>query len=327
MRAVVCESFGGPGVASVRQWPDPVASKGKVVVRVHATSVSAGDSRIRRRDMPRGFALPMRLIFGWSRPRQPILGADFAGVVEAVGADVSGFAVGDRVMGSTGMGLGCHAERIAIPASGAIAPMPPGWSFAEAAAVIFGGGTALHFLMPPGRVAAGERVLVNGASGAVGLAAVQVAKHLGAHVTAVCSPRNAGLVASLGADEVLDYTAGDVLAGAGRWDVVLDAVGTMPFARVAPVLRPKGRLLLVVAGLPEMLKAPFQSLRSGFKVTVGTAPDSAAAIRSLVAICTAGAIRAVIDGRYPLDRVAEAHARVDSGRKVGSVILEPFGPG
>lgn len=321
MKAALCTAYGGPDVVQVRDIPAPVAKPNEVLIRVHATTVASGDARVRGARFPRGFWLPARLFLGLTRPRKPILGTELAGVVEAVGAGVTRYRPGDRVFAFSGAGMGCHAELKAMPEDGAIAAMPAGFTFDESAAISFGGTTALYFLRDVGRVQRGERVLVNGASGAVGSAAVQLARHFGAHVTGVCSAANVDLVRSLGADAVIDYRATDFATSGARWDIVLDAVGNASFARCRHALNDKGRLLLVVGGLGDMLKAPFQSMTSGLKVAGGVAPDRAQDIAELKMLCEAGAYKPVIDSRFALDRIAEAHARADSERKVGSVVV------
>ncbi len=202
MKAAVVERYGPPEVVSVVDLPDPVAGKGQVLVRVHAATLNSGDARIRGARFPPGFAVPARLALGLRRPRRPVLGVAYSGVVEAVGPGVSGVTVGDEVCGMTGARMGAHAELAAVRAD-RVCPKPAAVDHEQAAAILFGGSTARHFLHD--LVGPGKRVLVNGASGAVGSAAVQLARLEGAHVTGVCSDRNADLVRSLGADEVLDH--------------------------------------------------------------------------------------------------------------------------
>lgn len=321
MRAAVCTAYGGPDVVRVLDVPAPVAKPDEVLIRVHATTVASGDARVRGARFPAGFGLLARLFLGLTRPRQPILGTELAGIVEAVGASVKRYRPGDAVFAFSGIGMGCHAELKAMPEDGAIAPLPAGFTFEEAAAISFGGTTALYFLRDVGKVQRRERVLVNGASGSVGSAAVQLARHFGAHVTGVCSAANADLVRSLGADDVIDYTRADFATSGARWDIILDAVGNAPFARARQALNEKGRLLSIVGGLGDLLKAPLQSMTSGLKVAGGSAPERAEDIAELARLCAAGVFRPVIDSRYPLDRIAEAHARADSERKVGSVVV------
>ncbi len=321
MKAAVCKAYGGPDVAQLLDVPDPVAKSGEVLIRVVASTVSSGDARVRGARFPSGFSLLARLFLGLTRPRKQILGMEIAGVVDAVGSNVTRYRSGDKVFAFSGASMGCHAELKAMPEDGAMALMPAGFTFEEAAAISFGGTTALHFLRDVGRVRRGERVLVNGASGAVGTAAVQLARYFGAHVTGVCSSANADLVRALGADAVIDYKAADFARSGARWDIILDTVGNVPFARCRNALNKNGRLLLAVGGLGDLLKAPLQSMTSGFKVAGGPAPERPEDIAELKRLCEAGAFKPVIDSRFALDRIVEAHARVDSERKVGSVVV------
>lgn len=321
MRAALCTAYGGPDVIVVSEVERPIPREMEILVRICATTVSAGDARLRGANFPPGFALPARLAFGITKPRQPVLGVDLAGVVEAVGKRVTRFRPGDEVFAMAGMKFGCHAEFKVIREDGAIAPKPANLSFAEAAALPFGGTTALHFLRGPGRLNRGERVLVNGASGAVGSTAVQLAKHFGAHVTGVTSATNAALVRALGADQVIDYKAQDFAATGQRWDVILDTVGNITFAQCRPVLAEQGRLMLIVAGLHDLLKAPFQSKASGLTVAGGTAPERAEDLRFLGQLAESRLLKPVIDSRTPFEEIANAHKRADSGRKVGAAVV------
>ncbi|MDF0512867.1 NAD(P)-dependent alcohol dehydrogenase [Agromyces sp. H3Y2-19a] len=332
MRAGVVDRYGPPSVVRVDTVPDPVARRGEALVRVMAATVNSGDARIRGARFPRGFALPGRLALGVNGPRARVLGVVFAGLVETIGGDAtggaphaggiasaaSGFAVGDRVCGMTGARMGAHAELVAVPAS-RLARIPDGVSFDDAAGVLFGGATALHYLRDKAAVRPGEHVLVVGASGAVGTNAVQLAKHFGARVTAVTSAPNAELVTALGADRVVDYRATPLesLESRGeRFDVVFDTVGVLSPATGRPLLAEGGRLLLAVASLGEMITAHGP-------VKTGTSPERPEDFSTLLDLVEADALRVVIDETMPLDRLAEAHARVDSGRKVGNLVLHP----
>jgi NADPH:quinone reductase-like Zn-dependent oxidoreductase len=321
MQAAICTAYGGPDVVQVREVKAPVPRDDEVLIRVHASTVASGDRRVRGSNFPGGFWLPARLMLGLTRPRQRILGTECAGVIEAVGARVKRFRPGDAVFAISGAAFGCHARFKTMREDRALALKPTGFTFEEAAAISFGGTTALHFLRRLGKTQGGERVLVNGASGSVGTAAVQLAKYFGAHVTGVCSAANVELVRSLGADAVIDYNAADFATSGERWDIILDAVGNAPFARCRDALSEKGRLLLVVFALGDLLKAPFQSMKSGRTIAGGAAPERAEDLALLRELCEAGAFKSVIDSRYPFARIAEAHARVESGRKVGNVVV------
>ncbi len=321
MQAAFATAYGGPEVVQLRDVPDPVPKANEVLVRIRATTVSSGDARLRGARFPAGFGPIARLIFGLTRPRQPILGTELSGVVESAGSAVTRWRPGDHVFAFAGAGMRCHAELRCLPETGAIAAIPQGFSFEEAAAISFGGTTALYFLRDVARLQPDERVLVNGASGAVGSAAVQLARHFGAHVTGVASAANAELVRSLGAQDVIDYRTTDFATSGERYDVILDTVGNAPFHRARAALRPKGRLLIIAAGLGELLKSPAQSKTSGFKVAGGTAPDRAQDVAELRRLCEAGVYRPVIDSVLPFARIAEAHARADTGHKAGNVVV------
>lgn len=300
--------------------PKPVPKDHELLVRVRATTVSSADWRARSLRMPAGFGLLGRLFFGVTRPRQPILGTELAGDVEAVGRSVASFEVGDRVFAFTGASMGCHAEYKCVPANGAVAPMPSNLTYEQAAALSFGGATMLDFFRR-GALRSGERVLVNGASGAVGSAAVQLAKDLGAHVTGVCGTANLELVRSIGADDVIDYTRRDFTESGGPFDVIVDTAGTAPFSRSRAALSSGGRLLLVLASLPELLKAPWHTVTSGKRVVAGPAAERPEYAVRLGELAAAGGFLPVIDRCYPLDQIVAAHRYVDQGHKRGSVVV------
>lgn len=321
MRAAVARRFGGPEVVGVEQLPKPVPKRDEVLIRVHASTVSVADHRTRSRDLPKGLGFYGPLALGVFRPRKPVLGMDAAGVVEAVGDAVTGFAPGDEVIAMLGAAFGGHAEYVCVnPVTSAVTRKPGNLSMEEAVALVFGGHTALAFLNHVD-LAPGAEVLVNGASGAVGTAAVQLAKQRGARVTAVCSGGNAELVTSLGADRVIDYTASDFAANDEAYDVIVECVGNAPFARVGHSIRPGGALLLVVTDLRSMLTASRDRKRSGKLVTFTGAPVTGDELASIVRLAEAGEFRPVIDRAYDLDAIVEAHRYVDTGRKRGNVVL------
>jgi NADPH:quinone reductase-like Zn-dependent oxidoreductase len=324
MKVVVCTRYGPPDVLQFQELPTPVPKDGEVLVRIRATTVNSADWRIRSMSLPYGFGLLGRLALGLSRPRRPILGSELAGDIVAVGTQVTRFRPDDAVFAFAGIQLGCHAEYRCLPADGAVARKPPALSYEQAAALSFGGATMLDFYRRAA-LRAGERVLVNGAAGTVGSAAVQLARHAGARVTAVCSRASAGLVESIGAERVIDREHEDFARGGEAYDVVVDAVGTAPFARAAPVLAPGGRLLLVLATLPQILRAPWDGLRSGRRVIAGPAAERAADIEELRVLAEAGRFTPVIDSIHPFAEIRAAHDRVDGGRKRGSVVVRVAG--
>ncbi len=315
MRAAVVDRYGPPEVVRVVEVPRPAARAGEVVVRVEAVAVTSGDARIRGARFPAGFGPIARLAFGVSRPRRPILGGSFSGVVEEVGAGVGDLAPGDEVCGMTGTRMGAHAEYVAVPAK-KLARKPSGVTHDEAAGVLFGGTTALYFLRDKASVGPGTSVLVNGASGAIGTNAVQLAHRAGATVTAVTSGPNAGLVTELGADRVIDHTEHDLASVAERFDVVLDAVGNLSIASGRRLLSEHGVLLLAVAGLGEMIRARGD-------VVAGSSKERVEDFDLLARLVAEGELTVVFDRFYALDDIAEAHRRVDGGHKRGNVVVRP----
>jgi NADPH:quinone reductase-like Zn-dependent oxidoreductase len=242
MKAAVCERYGPPEVVQVRDVPKPVPADGDVLVKAFATTVNSGDARVRALRVPRGMRLPMRLKLGLTKPKQPVLGFETAGEVEAVGRAVTRFQPGDRVVASRGFDFGCHAQYVSVGEQGAIARIPENLDYKDAVALCFGGATALNFFRL-GRLAPAETVLINGASGAVGTMAVQLAKHFGAEVTAVCSGANAELVRGLGADHIVDYTTEDFTGNRQRYDVIMDNHGNASYGRIKGFLKADGRFL------------------------------------------------------------------------------------
>lgn len=322
MKAAVYETYGEPAVMSVRDVEKPVPKPNELLIRVHAATVSSADWRARSLILPRGFGPLGRVMFGFSRPRNPTLGSDFAGTIVALGSEVQGFSEGEAVFGSLGFSSGSHAEYVTVPVKAPIARKPDNLSFAEAAAISFGGTTAVDFLIHRGKLQKGEHLLVNGASGCVGSAAVQVAKSVGAEVTAVCSGANADLVRGLGADHVIDYHRSDFASGNTQYDAIMDTVGNAPFARARRALKPNGRLLAVLGSLGEMLSAPWQSLVTDKKVIAGPISERTDDLIMLAKLAEKGAFRPVIDQAFPLSEIVAAHSRVDSGHKRGNVILQ-----
>jgi len=307
----------------VGEVPTPVAGPNDVLVRIVASTVSAGDSRVRALRLPRGMAGVGRLALGLRGPRRRVLGTELAGVVVAIGGRVTRFAVGDRVLGFPGGWFGCHAEYRAVAEDDELVPMPAGLSFEEAASLPFGAMTALHFLRAAA-VRPGEQMLVVGASGAVGSALVQLGRVFGAVVTGVTSTANLDLVASLGAARVVDYTACDITRAGERFDIVADTVGAVTFGQYRPVLRPRGRMLAVGAGVPDMLAMAWAPLW-GLRVVAGPARARPGDLRQVADWAAQGVLRPVIDRCYAMAEIAAAHAYVDSGRKRGSVVVRIAG--
>ena len=298
--------------------PEPRANE--ILIQVYAASVSSGDWRLRSGTFPDGMNLMARLAMGFSGPRSKVLGNDLCGIVVRVGADVSRFKEGDRVIAQCGTGGGAHAEYIALAEDGSVALAPHNLSFEQAGAMGFGGSAALHFLRKA-EIKPGERLLINGASGSVGTAMVEIGKHFGADVTAVCSAANAGLVRGLGADQVIDYEQTDFAAGDARYDVIADIVGTAPYSRIKPVLNRNGRFLVILGDIADMLGLRRADKALGHRVIGGIAAESAEALAELTRLAEAGKFTPVIDESFQLAEVAEAYRRVDTGHKRGNVVL------
>ena len=321
MRAAVFTTYGGPDVVTVQERPKPTISDTQVLIRVRAVVVTAADGAARS-----GSPFVARLYFGLLAPKLSILGSDFAGEIEAVGASVTGFAVGDRVQGSTGSSLGAHVEYLAVEHDSRITAIPAKFSFSEAIAAFEGAMTALPFLRDAAELEPGQRILINGAAGSVGSAAVQIAHGLGAHVTAVCSGANDELVRSIGADDVIDYTRDDFTAAENSYDVIFDAVGKSSFGRTRRALTDHGIYLTTVPTPAIMVlrktTANSKGKRAGIAfaglLSVAEAKQNLAEISALV---VAGTLVPVIDREFPVAEIAEAHRLVDTGHKRGNVVV------
>ena len=322
MKAAVYTRYGPPDVLEIKDVEKPVPKDNEVLVRIHATTVCAGDWRMRKAD-----PFIVRFMNGLCGPKKiHILGMEFAGKIESVGKAVTRFGEGDQVFGSTGFKFGAHAEYACLPEDAALAVKPVNMTLEEAAAVLFGGVSALHFLRKA-NIQAGQKVLIYGASGSVGIFAVQLAKLFGAHVTGVCSTANLDLVKSLGADEVVDYTREDFSRAGRVYDIVFDTVGRSGFSRSLKSLKRGGSYVRVGAsgGLSSILGAILQgmwvSATGAAKVIGGVAGGAAGNLSFLKGLIEAGKLRTVIDRRYSLDEIAEAHRYAEAGHKKGHVVI------
>jgi len=320
MLAATCRRYGAPEVLQIEDVARPTPKAYEVLVRVRASSVTSGDARMRAFTGAGIFWLPMRLLFGVLRPRNPITGMEFAGTISAVGQGATAFRVGDAVFGMK-IG-GANAEYVAVRAGGAVAEKPDGLTFEEAAVVPFGALSALEFLRDFVQIKSGQKLLIHGASGAVGLFAVQLAKHFGAHVTGVCSTANLELVTSLGADKVIDYAKVDFTQGDDVYDAILDTVGGTSFSRSKRVLAPHGRHVFVVQTPTQLWQTLWTSVRRGKRVIVGfSGGDSKDDLMLVSGLIEAGLIKPMIDRTYRLQEIETAHRFVDTGRKRGGVAV------
>jgi len=321
MLAYAYTKYGSSNVITQVNLPKPTPKPKEVLVRIFATTVSAGDWRARSLTMPKGLGLMGRLVFGITGPRKPILGTEFSGVIEAVGAEVTNYQPGDAVIGFPGAAFGAHAEFITMPADGKLTLKPDNIGFEHAAAIPFGATTAYDFLVNKAMLQKGERVLINGASGSVGSACVQIAKHLGAHVTGVCSGGNAEMVRGLGADHVIDYRTQDVVKAGTNYDMVVDTVGTLPWAQAKHTIRDGGKMVLIAGITSDMFLGRIKARLAGKKMVGGVASEHRDILEAVVKLAAQGAFQPVIDRSYAFDDMKAAHAHVDTGRKKGNVVV------
>lgn len=318
MQAATIRRYGGPDVVAIEDLPLPIPGRGEVRVRVTAAGVTAADARLRANDAPRGFGLLMRCITGLMRPRHPVFGMEFAGVVDSLGGGASGFAIGQRVFGITGIRGGAHAQFLTIRSDARVFALPDTLSDVQGAAFFFGGLTAADFLIDKARIQPGERLLINGATGAVGSAAIQIGRHLGARVTAVARTENHAFARALGATDTIDYLMGPI---DGQWDVILDVVGHLPYAKAAALLAPGGRLLPVTATLAQQLSCALRPQRGQHRITGGVIVDGKAAMERLIGLHRAGVYRPAVGDILPFAEIATAHAQAGSRHRRGNTVV------
>jgi NADPH:quinone reductase-like Zn-dependent oxidoreductase len=323
MRAIVCTDYGPPDVLQLRDVVKPVPKDNEVLVRIRATTVSTADCELRRFDFAPWIWVPIRLAFGIRRPRQPVLGQELAGDVDSVGKDVRSLGKGDRVFAATGIGLRAYAEYICLrenPEGGAITTMPANLSYEEAAAIPYGGGEALQFLRKA-NVRSGQRVLINGAGGSFGTFAVQLAKVLGAHVTAVDSAPKLEMLRTIGADRVIDYSQEDFTDSPEAYDVIFDVVRDTPSGRMVRSLTENGCLLMANPGFLQIVRARWASRRSKKRVSFAASSGTSEDLAYLRDLVEEGKLRPVIDRRFPLEQMVEAHRYAETGHKLGNIVI------
>jgi NADPH:quinone reductase-like Zn-dependent oxidoreductase len=323
MKAIITTAYGSPEVFKVDSVAKPTAKPNEILIRIHASSVSKADTMMRT-----GKPYVGRLILGLIKPKNPIWGTGFAGVVESVGSEVSQFKAGDKVFGENIDTMGTYAEYVTVPEDGIVAHLPDKLSFEEAAGLCDGGLTSLNFLLNLGNIKAGQKVLINGASGSLGTAAVQIAKHFGAEVTGVCSTKNMELVWELGADDVIDYSKHDFTENKNSYDLIYDTVGVRSFSECCGALKENGVYASPVLGMPllgqMMLSSFIGTKRAKFSAT-GALPvkETKRLLAILLDIIEAGNLKGIVDRSYSLEEIVEAHKYVDKGHKRGNVVLKP----
>lgn len=316
MKAIELTKYGSPQFLKIVEREKPSIKDNEILIKIYASSVSSGDARIRRAD-----PAIIRLIFGFKKPRKSVLGVVVAGEVESVGKAVKKYKIGDKVFGSSGMKFGAHAEYISISEDAVLAKKPENISYEEAAAIPFGATAALHFLKIA-KIQKNQKVLIYGASGAIGTMAVQMAKNLGAHVTGVSSTSNLALLKELGADEVVDYTKENFAKNGESYDVIFDTVGKSSFWDTLKSLTRTGHLLLASADICLMLGSNLLALFSSKQISSGVIKESPEDMDFIKEEIEKGKLKAVIDKIFPLEQTAMAHAHVDTGHKKGNVIIQ-----
>lgn len=328
MKAIICTKYGSPDVLQFQEIAKPAPKDNEVLIRIQATSVNYGDlvARNFRAISPREFNMPFifwllaKISFGLNQPNITILGSEFAGEIEAVGKDVKRFKPGDQVFGYPGQSFGAYAEYLCLPEDGCLTIKPANLTYQEAAILPYGAIMALNLLRKM-NLQRGQKVLINGASGGIGSAAVQIAKYFGAEVTGVCGTPRLEFVKSLGADQVIDYTKEDFTQNGETYDLIFDVLGKSSFSRCQGSLKPKGVLLFASFKMKQLFQMLWTSRNGSKKVICAIAPGSTEDLISIKELIEAGKIKAIIDKCYPLEQAAEAHRYVEAGHKKGNVVI------
>ncbi len=323
MKAVICTKYGPPEVLKLTEVEKPIPKDNEVLIKVHATTVSSADINLRGAKYPTFLWLPLRIISGFRGPKKTILGSELAGEIEAVGKDVKLFKKGDQVFGLSSA-VGTNAEYTCLP-EGTVVIKPTDMTYEEAVAVPFGGLAALPFLRDNGNIQSGQKVLIYGASGSVGIFAVQLAKYYGAEVTGVCSTTNLEMVKSIGADKVIDYTQEDFTKSGDTYDIIVDVVSKSSFSRCKGSLKQRGIYLVTVPTLAIILQMLWTSMIGSKKVILGIGSEKTEDLIFLKELIEAGKIKPLIDRRYTLEQIVEAHRYVDKGHKKGNVVITVVG--
>ena len=326
MKAIVWTKYGPPDVLELREVEKPVPKDNEILIKIYATTVTAGDCEMRQLKFPFYLGIPMRFWQGFFKPKDnAIMGTELAGEIEAVGADVKKFKEGDQVFGAAGMNLGTNAEYICLPeepgeTEGGVAIKPANMNYAEAATVPFGGRDALHFLRL-GNLQPGQKMLINGAGGSIGTFAVQLAKLDGVEVTAVDSAAKLDMLSSIGADHVIDYTQEDFTKNGEIYDIIFDVVGTVSFSHSAGSIKEDGTYLLANPIRGQLLRGPWTRMRSNKKVVLQTASGTVEDLVYLRELIEDGMIKTIIDRTFPLEQIVEAHKYVETGQKMGNLVI------
>lgn len=320
MRAMVCTRYGPPEVLELQELDKPVPKTGEILIKVHASTVTAGDCEMRSFKFPVLLWIPLRLYLGVRKPRMKVLGQEFSGEVESAGSEQTLFVEGDRIFGSTELKLGAYADYLCLPADYALTRMADGVNFEEAAAMPTGGMNALFFLRKA-RIRAGQKVLIIGAGGSIGTLAVQLARNSGAEVTAVDSGEKLDMLLTIGADKVIDYRKEDFTVTGETYDVIFDVAGKSPFSKTVNAIKPKGVYLMGNPNISQMFRRLIHTKKGGRKIIAGAASYNAEDLRYLDGLLADGKIRPVIDRIFPLEELSDAHRYVESGVKKGNVVI------
>jgi NADPH:quinone reductase-like Zn-dependent oxidoreductase len=322
MKAIVHTKYGPPDELQLVEVEKPAPRNNEVLIKIHATTVTTTDCNARNFTfVPKSFMFFARLMFGFKVPKINILGIDLAGEIEAIGKDVKLFKVRDQVFGSPGTKFGGHAEYVSVSENGALAIKPAEMKWEEAASLSLAGNTALFFIRDLAKIQAGQKILIHGASGAIGTYAVQLARYYGAHVTGVCSGTNAEMVKSLGADKVIDYTKEDFTKTDERYDFVFNVVGKTTFSQSKVILKPKGIYLENMAQIKDFIRMIWTSIIGGKKIKAGVSTERAENLRFFIGLIESGKLKPVIDISFPLEKTGEAFRYVEQGHKKGNVVI------